>query len=85
MALNVFSNKETAVIGQVMEPPTTLVTPEKAVVEELSPLSLHESQGAVAEVTIREVAPLVIVLTFATFLNVSPSFFLESFDLFDNI
>jgi hypothetical protein len=71
MALTLSSDKETAVTAQDSEPPTTLVAPEIAVVEELSPLSLHESQGVVAEATFRAVAPLVIVLTFATFLNVS--------------
>jgi len=45
---------------------------ESAVMQELAPLSVQQTTTSVArEVTIRQVAPLVLVLTGATFLNVS--------------
>jgi hypothetical protein len=42
-----------------------------AVIQELAPLSVQDTTASAArEVTIRQVAPLVLVLTGATFLNV---------------
>lgn len=53
------------------EEPSQFLAAEKAVVEATSPLSLYRSTASVAqEVTIRQVAPLVLVLTGATFLHV---------------
>lgn len=44
---------------------------EKAVDEKMSPLTIHPTSTSLAqEVTIRQVAPMVLVLTGATFLHV---------------
>lgn len=49
-----------------------LFVSEKAVSEGMVPLSIHQTTTSIAqEVTIRQVAPLVMVLTGATFLHVS--------------
>ncbi|KUJ23914.1 MFS multidrug transporter-like protein [Mollisia scopiformis] len=50
--------------------PTTLFAPVKSATEELPPLSAGASRGSVLqEPTIRQVAPLVLILTGASFLN----------------
>lgn len=55
--------------------PTTLFAPVKSAAEELPPLSVGASRGsALQEPTIRQVAPLVLILTGASFLNASPNF-----------
>lgn len=52
--------------------PTTLFAPVRSAAEELPPLSVPASRGSVLqEPTIRQVAPLVLILTGASFLNVS--------------
>lgn len=54
-----------------IEEPLQFFAAEKAVVEATAPPSLHHSTASVAqEVTIHQVAPLVLVLTGATFLHV---------------
>ena len=65
-------NDETkaAVDGEKGFPSSRLVTGE-AVVGESSPIVRHFTLESQKEVTIRQVAPLVIVLTGATFLNAS--------------
>jgi hypothetical protein len=58
-------------------PSTASAADEKTSAADLlsSPLALHRTATSVApEVTIRQVAPLVLVLTGATFLNVSSQF-----------
>ncbi len=54
-----------------------LVTPEKADIAEFSSQSIRQSEAA-EDLTIRQVAPLVLVLTGATFLNVRLSPFILS-------
>ncbi|KAF8855979.1 MFS general substrate transporter [Acephala macrosclerotiorum] len=50
--------------------PTTLFAPVKSGAEELPPLSVRDSRGSVLqEPTIRQVAPLILILTGASFLN----------------
>jgi hypothetical protein len=52
-----------------LSPPTEVQT---AMMQELTPLSVQETSASTArEVTIKQVAPLVLILTGATFLNVS--------------
>lgn len=52
--------------------PTTLFAPVKSAAEELPPLTARASRGSVLqEPTIRQVAPLVLILTGASFLNAS--------------
>jgi hypothetical protein len=54
---------------KALSPPTEVQT---AMMQELTPLSVQETSASTArEVTIKQVAPLVLVLTGATFLNVS--------------
>jgi MFS family permease len=54
---------------KAISPPTDI---QAAMMQELTPLSVHEtSASTLREVTIKQVAPLVLVLTGATFLNVS--------------
>jgi len=51
--------------------PSQFLATDKAIVEGMAPLDLRQSTASVAqEVTIRQVAPLVLVLTGATFLHV---------------
>lgn len=52
--------------------PTALFAPVKSATEELPPIAIQASRGSVLqEPTIRQVAPLVVILTGAAFLNVS--------------
>ncbi len=55
---------------KALSPPSDL---QAAMMQELTPLSVQETSASTArEVTIKQVAPLVLVLTGATFLSVSP-------------
>lgn len=61
----------TALSNDNAEEPASLFTTEKALAESLAPLELVQTRGSVAnEVTIQQVAPLVLVLTGATFIHV---------------
>ena len=62
--------KRAVIDGEKGFPGSRLVTGEPAV-EESSPIVRHFTLESQKEVTIRQVAPLVIVLTGATFLNAS--------------
>jgi hypothetical protein len=54
---------------KALSPPTEIQT---ALMQDLTPLPVQETSASTArEVTIKQVAPLVLVLTGATFLNVS--------------
>jgi hypothetical protein len=56
---------------KALSPPTEIQT---AMMQELTPLSIQATSASTAkEVTITQVAPLVLVLTGATFLSASPS------------
>lgn len=58
-----------------LKAPAGLVSLETSLMQELPPLSTRintvESRGDAKEVTIRQVGPLVLILTGATFLNVT--------------
>ncbi len=66
------SNNDAAIeVKSSANEPAGLFATEKAIAEGLAPLSIHQTTASVAqEVTIRQVAPLVLVLTGATFLHV---------------
>jgi hypothetical protein len=73
MMLNTKGPDEDKIVTNI-SPAEGLVAPEKGLVVELgtvpTSVSVVESQAA-KEVTIRQVGPLVLILTGATFLNVS--------------
>jgi len=58
-----------------LKPAAGLEAPEEGLVQELAPPSIRmstvESRASTKEVTIRQVAPLVLILTGAIFLNAS--------------
>jgi hypothetical protein len=58
-----------------LKEPAGLVSPEKSLVQELAPPSIRmsnvDSRGDAKVVTIRQAAPLVLILTGATILNAS--------------
>jgi hypothetical protein len=67
------TDKEASIESSKIETKATagILAPESAVVADLSPLSAFVSTASVAqEVTIRQVAPLVLILTGASFLVV---------------
>jgi len=61
----------TEIFGEI-KPAQNISASDDPVAEQVAPLKPHASAASSAkEVTIRQVAPLVLVLTGATFLNVS--------------
>lgn len=74
MSLTVDSSDDLAIEKVAL--PTELVAPEKALVTQLAPLTVQksavDSHFENKVVTIRQVAPLVLSLTAANFLNVCP-------------
>jgi hypothetical protein len=71
--MTIDTDKETSIESSRMETKATagILASESGVVADLSPLSAFVSTASVAqEVTIRQVAPLVLILTGASFLVV---------------
>lgn len=85
MSLTIDSSDDLAI--EKLALPTELVAPEKALVTQLAPLTVQksavDSHFESKVVTIRQVAPLVLALTAANFLNVcsipSPKFSIYSY------